>query len=116
MTNASLDPIQPRVRSLFQWGVVFAASSIAAVFVAGLICKIVTSAKLRALLFAHFPATIGLPAALLVSVCIVIILDSRSREPIELAGFGMSFKGASGQIVLCTFLFLAITIAIRMLW
>lgn len=113
--STSARSIDKAARSLFQWLAVGGASVIAASFIFGLIYKGLTSAAFRKLLLDHFPATVGLPGALLASVCVVILIESRSG-PIELEGFGMKFKGASGGIVLCTFLFLAIAASIKLLW
>jgi hypothetical protein len=63
----------------------------------------------------HFAATIGLPAAALVSFLVVLFLEVKSGR-IEFEAWGLKFKGASGEVVLFVFVFLAIAIAIKVLW
>ena len=63
----------------------------------------------------HFAATIGLPMAALLAAFIVVSLRY-SDGPIRFEGLGFKFEGASGQLVLWVFVFLAIAGAIRLLW
>jgi len=63
----------------------------------------------------HFPATIGLPAAALTSLFVVVYLES-SSGPIKFKGLGFEFEGASGPVVLWAFCFLCVAGAIRLLW
>ena len=64
----------------------------------------------------HFAAVVGLPMAGIASLCVVLILESSSRDPIEFEALGFKFRGASGPIVLWIFTFLAIAAAIKILW
>lgn len=63
----------------------------------------------------HPAAAIGLPLGALVATCLVLLLES-PESPIEFEGLGFKFRGASGPIILWVFSFLAITLAIRVLW
>jgi hypothetical protein len=63
----------------------------------------------------HFPAAIGLPLAALLSLWIVSLFGG-NYGPIELSILGFKFRGASGPIIMWGFCFLAITLAIKMLW
>ncbi len=63
----------------------------------------------------HFPAIIGLPMAAICALFIVMILKYTSG-PIEFELLSFKFKGASGQIIFWVICFLAITLAIRVLW
>jgi hypothetical protein len=63
----------------------------------------------------HFAAVIGLPAAALGALCLVLVLEVKSG-PIEFEGFGFKFRGASGEIILWVICFLATAAAIKLLW
>lgn len=63
----------------------------------------------------HFAAVIGLPAAALGALCLVLVLEVKSG-PIEFEGFGFKFRGASGEIILWVICFLATAGAIKLLW
>ena len=63
----------------------------------------------------HFAAVIGLPMAGILSLWVVTILRSRSG-PIEFEAMGFKFRGASGPVILWVVCFLAIALAIRLLW
>ncbi len=63
----------------------------------------------------HFAATIGLPMAALLAAFIVVALRY-AEGPIKFEGLGMKFEGASGQVILWVVCFLAIAVAIRLLW
>ncbi len=63
----------------------------------------------------HFAAVVGLPAAGILALWIVTILRSQSG-PIEFEAAGLRFRGASGPVVLWVLCFLAIAVAIRLLW
>ncbi len=68
-----------------------------------------------AILRDHFAATVGGPCAAFAAGLVVLVLRY-TGGPMEIKGLGFEFKGASGQIVLWIFCFLAITSAIRILW
>ncbi len=63
----------------------------------------------------HFAAVIGLPFAALLSFLVVTSLKI-SFGTIEFNGLGFTFRGASGPIVLWVVCFLAMTLAVRLLW
>jgi hypothetical protein len=63
----------------------------------------------------HFAATVGLPAAALVAMAVVLFLEFNAG-PIEFEVVGFKFRGASGPVVLWTFCFMAIAAAIKLLW
>jgi len=63
----------------------------------------------------HFPAVVGLPLAALLSIWIVLIFRS-GYGPIELTVLGFKFRGSSGPIIMWVLCFLAITLAIKILW
>lgn len=63
----------------------------------------------------HFPAVIGLPGAAVAAMIIVLIFRN-VEGPIEFKVLGLAFSGASGPVILWVFCFLAIVVAIRLLW
>lgn len=68
-----------------------------------------------AILQDHFVAVVGLPLAAVAALFVVLILRS-TQGPIEFGAAGLSFKGASGSIVLWLLCFLGIALAIKLLW
>ena len=67
------------------------------------------------LVVSNFPAIIGLQFAF-VAAFIVVALFRQGADPMEFGGFGLTFKGSAGEIVLWILSFLAITGTIHMLW
>jgi len=63
----------------------------------------------------HFAAVIGLPASAILALWIVTLLRSQSG-PIEFETAGFKFRGASGPVILWVLCFLAIAVAVRLLW
>lgn len=63
----------------------------------------------------HFAAAIGLPFAALAALGLVTLFETRSG-PIEFEALGLKFKGASGPIIFWVLSFLAIAVAIKLLW
>lgn len=59
--------------------------------------------------------TFGIPLAGFVAYCLVTLLKIGSG-PIEFEVLGFKFRGSSGPIVLWVLCFLAITLAMKMLW
>ncbi|MBR0735302.1 hypothetical protein JQ581_00050 [Bradyrhizobium liaoningense] len=65
--------------------------------------------------FDHFAATIGLPGAA-AAAFIIVALFRTTEGQIKLEALGFKFEGAAGPIVMWVMCFLAITIAIKLLW
>jgi len=63
----------------------------------------------------HFAALFLVPMAALMSMCVVVLLRYTAGA-IEFKGLGFDFKGASGQVVLWVFCFLALIAALKLLW
>lgn len=98
-----------------RWLVLAAAVIFAGAFVVGGAMSMLTSPDLYRLMLHQFAAVVGLPAAALASLCLVMFLEKTSG-PIEFEGLGFKFKGASGPVVLWVFSFLAIVGAIKLVW
>lgn len=63
----------------------------------------------------HVPTIIGLPAAAIASLGLVLLLRTVAGN-IETKALGFEFKGAAGPIVMWILCFLAITLAINKTW
>lgn len=61
------------------------------------------------------PAVLGLPLAAMIAFTVVLVLR-QIEGPIEFEGFGIKFRGASGQVIMWVVCFLAITGSIKLLW
>ena len=69
------------------------------------------------IVYEHFTAIVALPFAGFASLGLVLLLESRSSQPLEfkIPG-GFEFKGASGPIILWILCFITVTICIKFLW
>ena len=72
--------------------------------------------QLFQILYAHFLAIVGLPFVGFASLALVLLLESRSDQPLEFKALGFEFKGASGPIVLWVLCFIAITGCLKLVW
>lgn len=63
----------------------------------------------------HLLALVGVPMAVICSLWVVTILRLKSG-PIQFELLGLKFRGASGPVILWLLCFLAIILAIKMLW
>jgi hypothetical protein len=63
----------------------------------------------------HFPGTIGLMGATILSFALVVFLR-QTEGPIEFEGLGMKFKGAAGQVVLWAFCVIVFALCAKFLW
>ncbi|MFC5427950.1 hypothetical protein ACFPTO_03870 [Paraburkholderia denitrificans] len=106
---------EPTIRRVAHWLVLVVGIIFGGTFFVGGAFSMMQDPALYRIALEHFPAAIGLPAAALAAMCIVVFLES-SSGPIEFEGFGFHFKGASGPIILWVVVFLAITAAIKVLY
>lgn len=67
------------------------------------------------IVFGHFQATIGLPAAALAAF-VVVALFRTTEGKIKFSGLSFHFEGASGPIVMWVMCFLATITGIKLLW
>jgi hypothetical protein len=63
----------------------------------------------------HFAAVIGLPGAAIVAFVLVVFLR-QTDGPIEFEAIGLKFKGAAGQVMMWVITFLAMAVAIKLVW
>lgn len=80
-----------------------------------LIWEFGTKGNFDRILEEHFLATVGLPLAGVTAASIVAIFEFQSGL-VKFEGMGFKFSGASGQIILWIFCFLAIVGALKSLW
>ena len=73
------------------------------------------SPQLAAFFEAHFPVTIGLPLAAVISLLLILVLRETAGK-LEFEALGFKFRGASGPVVLWVLCYLAITLSIKLLW
>lgn len=73
------------------------------------------STEFGAVAMTHFKAIVGLPAATMTALILVLILK-QSAGPIEFKGLSFEFKGTSGEVILWVVCFLAIVFSIDKLW
>lgn len=114
-----MDAPSPRrvdlARALARWLVLIVGLVFGGTFFLAGAQTMVADGRLYAIALAHLPATIGLPSAALAALCLVMFLESTSGA-IEFSVLGFSFKGASGPIILWVVCFMAISVAIKLLW
>ena len=72
--------------------------------------------RLLKMVYGHFGAIVVLPFAGYAALGLVMLLESRSEQPIELKVIGFEFKGASAPIVLWVLCFVPISICLRLMW
>jgi predicted neutral ceramidase superfamily lipid hydrolase len=63
----------------------------------------------------HFAAVVGLPISAVFCVFLVVVLQQTSG-PVKFEGLGFKFEGTSGQVVLWVLCFLAVAVAIKLVW
>ena len=98
-----------------RWGVILGASLFAGAFVVGGAYSMLYNPWVFRIALEHFAATVGLPAAGMAALCLVLILE-RSSGPMEFELLGLKFRGSSGPLVMWVFAFLSITLAVKLLW
>lgn len=101
-------------RRVITWVLTIVVPIVAAVLLGGFLRYMPQGTIIR-IAEEHFAAVIGLPLAALLAAFIVVALRF-SEGPVKFEGLGFKFEGASGQVVLWVFCFLAIAGAIRVMW
>jgi hypothetical protein len=74
-----------------------------------------STGKFDYLFHEHPAAMLGLPLIAIAALCLVLILRSTSG-PIEFEALGLKFKGAAGPIIMWVITFLAMVVAVKLLW
>ena len=64
----------------------------------------------------QYAATVGVPLSAVTAFCIVTLLNVISKGDIEFSFLGMSFKGASGPVILWVICFLTVVFGFSLLW
>jgi hypothetical protein len=63
----------------------------------------------------HFPTLVGIPAAVLMALFLVLVLRTVSGA-IEFKGLGFEFRGASGPIIMWILVFVSMTFGVCETW
>ncbi|MEZ5635967.1 MAG: hypothetical protein R3E92_02415 [Burkholderiaceae bacterium] len=101
-------------KTVITWVLVLVVPFAATAILAGFLTRIPYDVQLQ-IVQDHFAAIVGLPVAAIFSAFLVVVLQQTSG-PVRFEGLGFKFEGTSGQVVLWVFCFLAITVAIKLLW
>jgi hypothetical protein len=111
-TSPSELPLHPRTIVTWTLGL-FAGSMtfIALVMVGGWYMPI----SWNKFLYEHFPAIVGLPAAAVLSLLLVVILP-QAYGRIQVSMIGMKLDGAASPVFMWLVCFLGIVAAIKLLW
>ena len=109
--------IDERLKRYVNWAL-FTGAAVYSTFHAGFVIwnTIRGTDRLINEVYDHFAAIVGLPFAGFAALALVLLLESRSDQPIEFKAVGFEFKGASGPIVLWALCFLAITGCMKLVW
>jgi hypothetical protein len=123
--NSPADTSQPaaksatdqRLKRYVNWAF-FVGAAVYSTFHAGFVIwnTLRGSDELIKMVYDHFAAIVGLPFAGFAALGLVLLLESRSEQPIEFRAVGFEFKGASGPIVLWVLCFLAIVACLKVMW
>ena len=102
------------MKNLLPYAVLVAGTTLGGWFLVGAYFRAQDDRFIR-IFIEHTQATVGLPAAAITALFIVVFLEQKSG-PIEMEGWGLKFKGAAGPVVLWVMTFLSIAGAIRLVW
>ncbi len=105
---------EQRLRTISSWVAVVGIALFTATFLYGCV-QLARLGYWDSAIQHHFVAAIGLPAASLASLGIVIVLRTVAG-PIQLRALGFEFSGAAGPIVMWVMCFLSMAIALKMMW
>lgn len=104
-----------KFRKVLSWIVVFGVFCFSFVFFGRIAYLAVTEEYWKEIGLMHFPTIIGVPAAAIASIVIVLTLRTVAG-PLEFKLLGLDFKGASGPTAFWVLCFLSICLAIRLTW
>lgn len=106
---------EDKLRRIMSWVAVVLATGLALVFF-GIICgRGIQSGAWVTTTQQHFAGVVGLPAAAAASLFLVIVLRMVDG-PLEVELGPLKFKGAAAPIVFWLLCFLAMALAIKMVW
>jgi hypothetical protein len=96
----------------------FAAAALYSAFHAGFVIwnTMKGTDQLIRIVYDHFAAIVALPFAGYAALGLVLLLESRSDQPMEFKALGFEFKGSSGPVVLWVLCFLAVVVCMKLLW
>ena len=106
---------ESKLKRVMSWVAVFGVFLFSLIYFGRVAYLAVTEQYWKQLGLEHFPTMVGLPAAAIASIFIVLVLRTVAG-PLEFKFLGMDFKGASGPTAFWILCFLAISLAIKMTW
>lgn len=115
MTEPRSSDWEERLRRVLSWAAVVAVIAYGVLLFSLLLIGGWREPRMEALVFKHYTTVIGLPSAAAAPLFIVLVLKA-AAGPIEFEALGLKFRGASGPVVLWVLCFLAIVLAITLVW
>jgi hypothetical protein len=92
------------LRTLFAWLVVLGGALLGAAFLFGTVITMLLRPWFIEAMKPHLGAAIGVPLSAIVAFIMVTVFEVKSG-PIEFEALGLKFRGASGPIILWSFVF-----------
>lgn len=107
-----------RLRGLAHWAILSGAAIYAAFHFGFIIWQAVRDRGwlIDEIVKKHYAAVIVLPSFGFAALCLIVLLDERSKEKMKLKALGFEFEGASGPIILWIACFLACACALKLTW
>jgi hypothetical protein len=106
---------ETKLKKIMSWIAVFGVFLFSLGYFGRVLYLAITEEYWKKLGLLHFPTIVGLPAAAIASIFIVLVLKTVAG-PMEFKILGMEFKGASGPTAFWVVCFLSICLAIKITW
>ena len=110
-----MDSWEHKLRKILSWAAVIGVITYGVLLFALFLVRGAGAEQMDDLVLTHYPTVVGLPSAAAAALFVVLVLKA-AAGPIEFEALGFKFKGASGPVVLWVMCFLAIVLAIRVVW
>ncbi|MEW6992301.1 hypothetical protein AADZ91_16655 [Colwelliaceae bacterium 6441] len=107
--------LEDKLKGIMSWVAVLSVFIFSLLFFGRIIFLAITEEYWKKLGLTHFPSLVGLPAAAIASIFIVLVLRTIAG-PLNFKAMGVEFSGASGPTILWVICFLSITLAIKLTW
>ncbi|REL37892.1 hypothetical protein DYD21_08925 [Rhodohalobacter sp. SW132] len=119
--NSSYDDyIDVKFRRLSQWASVGGTGIASIFFFSFLVWHVLNPGPANGWLVRiiqdQYAATVGVPLSAITAFCIVTVLNVINKGDIEFSFLGLTFKGASGPVILWVICFLALILGFSVLW
>lgn len=115
------EAINPTLREVATWAMIVGTALLAAYFFGFLVYHTLkkTSADgswFLTVIQKHFAATIAVPLSAISAACIVLLLRATTGGELSFTFLSLEFSGVSGPVTLWVLCFLAMILAVRLLW